>query len=265
MQYRSRAGACLCGEWIEPMPADDGNTPTEPKQNDSHPVTAHQSAGAETQRDRPVAVYGVLVLGVVTLLVLLGIIYFSSGDRDKPELPICTDITASAATQRVIAGEVKSLMVNYDDKGDPQSGERYGPVQARIEFTNGQCAYLPQGVTESASIYQMLGVIEFYNGTTEGSQIEVKTVRAENLPESLFETPTSTPTETPIPTETPVATETPEVTATPVPTRTPVVTPTPKVTQTPQSTATAGVVIGAGTPDDATPEASPAASPEATS
>jgi hypothetical protein len=248
------------------MPADDGNTPAGSKPNDSHPATAHQPVDTAPSRDRPVAVYGVLVLGVVTLLVLLGIIYFSSGDRDKPDLPICTDITASAATQRVIAGEVKSLMVNYDDKGDPQSGERYGPVQARIEFTNGQCAYLPQGVTESASIYQMLGVIEFYNGTTEGSQIEVKTVRAENLPETLFETPTSTPTETPVPTETSVPTETPEVTETPVPTRTPVATATststPEVTVTPEPT---GVVIGVGTPESGTPAASPAASPEAAS
>jgi len=262
LHHHRQVHACHGKGWTEFMPEDEGTPPTEPTENDTLPASPASGPDDDApNRERPLAVYGVLVLGVVTLLVLLSIIYFSSGDRDKPELPICTDITADTATQRVYAGDVKSLMVNYDDNGDPKTGERFGPVQARIEFTNGQCAYLPQGITASASIYQVLGVIDFYNGTTEGSQIEVKTQRAENLPDSLFETPTPEPTETAIPTETPEVT----ATATEAPTRTPGATASPTATEAPteEPTTVTGATADDATPEDATPSSSPVASPAA--
>lgn len=173
--------------------------------------TTDQSSATEPAsrlRDRPLAVYGVLGLGVATLLILLGIIYFSSSDRDEPDQPICTAITAGDAMRRIYAGEVERLTVNYDDTGDPQTSERFGPVLARIDFIDGQCANLPEGIMGSTEIYQVLGVIEFYNDTTENPRVEVRKERSESLQDSLYQTPTPEPTETPIPTETTVVTET---------------------------------------------------------
>ena len=188
---------------------------------------------------RPLAVYGVLGLGVATLLILLAIIYISSGDRDKPEQPTCVNVSATDTINAVHAGEVDKLTVNYDATGDPVSSERYGPVLARIDFVNGQCGNLPQGVENLGQIYEVLGAIKFYNDTTEHSQVEIKEERSEWLADSLFWTPTAIPTETPLPTETPIATE---------PAATPTVEPTLEPSATP-------------TEEEASPDASPQASP----
>ena len=192
---------------------------------------------------RPLAVYGVLGLGVATLLVLLAIIYFSSDDRDNPEQPTCVNITAADTINAIYAGEVDRLTVNYDAAGDPHSGTRYGPVLAKVNFTNGQCGNLPQGVESVGTIYQVLGAAQFFNDTTEHSQVEIKKERADWLADTLFWTPTTVPTETPLPTETPIVTETPVVTLAP----TEESTPEPSVEPT----------------DAASPGASPEASPAA--
>jgi hypothetical protein len=201
--------------------------------------TSSASTPSGNEGGRPLAVYGVLGLGVATLLILLAIIYFSSGDRDKPEQPTCVNITAIDTINAVHAGEVDKLTVNYDATGDAATSDRYGPVLAKVDFLNGQCGNLPQGVENLGQIYEVLGAIEFYNDTTEHSQVEIKKEQSEWLADSLFWTPTAIPTETPLPTETPIATE---AIASP-----PTVEPT--------SEPTIPVV------DDASPEASPEASP----
>lgn len=192
---------------------------------------------------RPLAVYGVLGLGVATLLILLAIIYFSSGDRDKPDQPTCVNIAAADTINAIYAGEVDKLTVNYDATGDPQTRTRYGPVLAKVNFTNGQCGNLPQGVESVGQIYQVLGAARFFNDTTEHSQVEIKMEGADWLADTLFWTPTPVPTETPLPTETPIATEIPAET------------PAPTEESTPEPTL--------APTDIASPNASPEASPAA--
>lgn len=175
------------------------------------PDTPNPPSGPGRLAGSPLGVYAILGLGVVTLLVLLGIIYFSSDDRDRPERPICTNITAAEAEQAIYNDEVERLTVNYDETGDPKSGDRYGPVVASLSYRNGQCANLPQGVQGVDAVYQVLGVIAFYNDTTENAQVEVVKEHNDALAESLYWTPTPLPTETPEVTETPAVTETPPV------------------------------------------------------
>jgi hypothetical protein len=226
--------------------------PTTPApDSDSSVARAGEAAGgggsstpAGREGGRPLAVYGVLVLGVATLLILLGIIYFSSGDRDRPEQPICTNLSASDVEQAVYEDRVERLTVNYDDTGDPRTGKRYGPVVSRVDFRDGQCAYLPQGVEAIDQTYQVLGAIEFYNDTTENSQVEIVKERSDILTDSLFWTSTPLPTETLIPTETPIVTETPTPEATATPTEdttgpaTPDVVASPETEGTPEAAAT---------------------------
>lgn len=164
---------------------------------------------------RPLAVYGVLVVGVATLLILLAIIYLSSGDRDRPDQPTCINMTAAEAIDAVYNDRVTSLTLNYDAMGDPASGERYGPVLAKLDFIDGQCGNLPQGVENLGQIFELIGVIEFFNETTERSRIEITNEGSETLAESLYFTPTAIPTETPLATETPLPTETPAATEAP--------------------------------------------------
>lgn len=214
--------------------------PMPPETDSTSPATSTVSTSSGNDGGRPLAVYGVLGLGVATLLILLAIIYFSSGDRDKPDQPTCVNITATDTIDAVYAQEVDKVTVNYDAAGDPQSSDRYGPVLAKVDFVNGQCGNLPQGVEHIGQIYEVLGAIEFYNDTTELSQVEVKKEQSEWLADALYWTPTAEPTETPLPTETPIATE-------------PVVSPTVEPTSEP----TTPVV------EDASPSASPQASPAA--
>jgi hypothetical protein len=179
------------------------------------PTPTASSSGSKRPGGRPLGVYGILAAGVATLLVLLGIIYWSSGDRDRPERPICTNITLDEARASVYAGEVEQLVVNYDESGDPVSGDRYGPVVASMTYVNGQCGNLPQGVVTADQIYTLLGIIEFYNDTTQSTQVNVIKERNEALADSLYWTPTAIPTETPLPTETPQPTATAEATTAP--------------------------------------------------
>jgi hypothetical protein len=170
---------------------------------------------------RPSFVY--LVVGVValTLTVLLAIIYFSASEREKTSPPICTDITLARAERAILSGEVDRLTIVYDEAPLTPTSERYGPVLAKLDFADGTCSNLPQGVAHQDVVYTVAGVIAFYNENTDGQKVEVVYQKTANLREDLFALPTATPMQTPTAAPTRVATATATVTATPVPTRAP--------------------------------------------
>lgn len=171
--------------------------------------------------NRPLSVYGVLVIGVSTLLLLLAVIYFTASEQDQPA-PVCTSIDIDRAQASVLAGEVAQITVVQDDEELTPTNVRFGPVQARIEYVSGQCAYLPQGVTERGAIYAMIGMVAFYNENTDGQSVSLEYLRDDALPAQLFETPAPPPTATLPPTETPFPTPTATaIPATPIPTRQP--------------------------------------------
>lgn len=158
----------------------------------------------------------VLAIGVVSLLVLLLVIYFSS-DRDLPEQPICTTVSVDDAQTAVLEGRISRITVAYDDAAAPPSSRNWGPVLARLDYTDGQCANLPQGILRQDEIYMLLGTILVFNDITESTQVEIAYDRTTALDPSLFATPTVPPTATPEPTATPAptATSTPEPAPTP--------------------------------------------------
>lgn len=165
---------------------------------------------------RPKAVYVVLAIGVVSLLVLLLVIYFSS-DRDLPEQPICTTVSVEDAQTAVLEGRISRITLAYDDTAAPPSASNWGPVLARLDYTDGQCANLPQGIMRQDEIYMLLGTITVFNDITESTQVEIAYDRTTALDASLFATPTVPPTPTPEPT----ATLEPTATTAPTPAPTP--------------------------------------------
>lgn len=198
---------------------------------------------------RPRSVYAVLAVGVVALLSLLLIIYFSS-DRDTPETPICTTVSAGNAREAVLEGRITRITLAYDDAVTPPSAQNWGPVLARLDYTDGQCANLPQGITNQDDIYLLLGAITVFNDITENTQVEIRYDRSTELQPGLFVTPTVPPTPTP------EATETPEPSPTPAEDATPAETAVPDGDDTPQ------IPFGPSLlPDGGTPAASPEAPP----
>lgn len=185
---------------------------------------------------RPTFVYVVVGVVVVTLTILLAVIYFSASERERTSPPICTDIALAEAQEAVLQGDVDRLTVVYDDTPHTPTSERYGPVLAKLDYFDGTCSNLPQGVRNQEVVYTISGVIAFYNENTDEQQVEVTYQESTQLNESLFALPTATPTFTP----------------TAEPTATSVATPTP--------------IVSVATPGRATPGtgASPAASPAAT-
>lgn len=191
-------------------------------------------------RGRPLAVYGILGIGVATLLALMLVIYFWSANRDRPEQPICTTIPADRAEDAIRDGEVERLILAYDGGVDFATERSWGPVQARIDYVDGQCANLPQGIANQTGLLAILGAIAFYNETTESAQVEVTYNPITGLDPSLFTMPTPVLTETPIPTQLPEATETPpspEASPTAAP-ATPLATPFTPLVGTPEIAAT---------------------------
>ncbi|MGI8486883.1 MAG: hypothetical protein ACR2OU_21820 [Thermomicrobiales bacterium] len=209
---------------------------------------------------RPFSLYAVLGLGVGALLVLLAIIYFSSMDRSNPEQPICTAIGPEAAQQAVMNGEVKRIVVNYDKSVDDPTDPKWGPVLSRIDYFDGGCGNLPQGIQARDATTLVLGTVLLYNETTNQPQVELKLVGSGNLNPSLFVTPTLEPTMTPVPTMTPEVTPTQEPTATVA--TTPTAVPSVEAAATPAATSITHVATTASSP--ATSQASPVASPEPT-
>ena len=188
--------------------------------------------------------YVVLAVGVVALLALLLIIYFST-NRSQPEQPICTTVSNESARQAVLEGRISKVTIAYDDEITPPSARDWGPVLARLNYTDGQCANLPQGIANQDDMYLLIGTITTYNDITGNAQIEINYDRETALSAALFATPTPIPTETPVPTPTTVPTAT--------------ATPSPGVSATPSPTPTKEVIGPVLQPD-----ASPAATPDAT-
>lgn len=191
--------------------------------------------------ERPTFVYIVIGVVAVTLTVLLAIIYFSASERERLSPPICTDITLAAAKQAVLRGEVERLTIVYDEAPYPPGSERYGPVLAKLDYIDGTCSNLPQGIMNQDVVYIISGVIAFYNQNTEGQQAEIIYQTSDLLGDELFVLPTEVPTEAP--------------------------TPDPTATVTVPPTTTTPVIVSPATPAPlATPEriASPAASPAVT-
>ncbi len=212
----------------------------------SHPADSGRSQGTlgavrttlakRDSKGRPLAVYGILGIGVVTLLALMLVIYFWSADRDQPEQPICTSISPDRAEEGVRDGEVAHLILGFDAGVDLPTEREWGPVLARIDYVDGQCATLPQGIANQADILSILGAIAFYNQTTESAQVEITYNAMTGLQAVLFTTPTTVPTETPVPTaapESPVSTPVAPPTEPPVPTEPPA-TPKASPAATPQ-------------------------------
>lgn len=191
-----------------------------------------------------------IVVGVVaiTLALLLVIIYFSASERERTSPPICTAITLEEAQEAVLRGEVERLTVVYDDADPPPTSERYGPVLAKLDFTDETCSNLPQGVANQDIVYTIAGVIAFYNENTEGQTVDILWQETANLDEELFELPTEIPTEMPEPTAT---------VAPPDDAVAPAVIAEPDETPEPIEVATPAVVTG-------TPVASPAFTPDKT-
>src|SRR5688572_8775040 len=110
--------------------ANDGRdgsdeTPTR-RFRDRFGSAAGSGGDGEQGHQRPKAVYVVLAIGVVSLLVLLLVIYFSS-DRDLPEQPICTTVGVHDAQTAVLEGRISRITLAYDDTAAPPSAANWGP------------------------------------------------------------------------------------------------------------------------------------------
>lgn len=217
----------------------------------------HRLGGRDAQ-GRPFSVYAVLAIGVATLLILLLVVYFSAADRDRADQPICTTIQPEQAELAVRDGTARRLTIAYDDEVEIPTNRRWGPVLARLDYANGQCANLPQGIANQGDVYTIVGVIEVYNETTENPRVEIIYERSGTLDEGLFAMPSPTASPTLAPTVTPSPTPGPTLEPSPDPT----LGPTPGSTVTPAPPATESVVIPPIGPPVAPPAVAPTASPD---
>lgn len=232
-------------------PVDDASATTDAAES----PRPRRRFGRRDDSGRPFSLYVVLGVGVASLLILLGIIYWTSLDRENPDRPICTTIDPDVAQAAILNGEINRVVVNYDNDVETATDPRWGPVLARLDYTDGRCGNLPQGIMSRDAITLVLGTIYLYNETTTQPQIEISLSGSDKLDAALFATPT------PIPTATSEPTATTEPTA------------TSAATETPEPTATTAIIILPPTeepiasPSDATPApdaATPGATPEAT-
>lgn len=183
----------------------------------AHTSRLRRRLGGQSDDDsegRPFSVYVILFGGVAALVILLFVVYLSS-DRSIPDQPICSTISVDAAQTAVLEGRIRGVTIAYDDEAEPPSASNWGPVLVRLNYTDGQCANLPQGITQQDRLYQLIGTIQVYNDITENQKIEIKYDRTTSLDETLYHTPTPIPTQTPVPSPTPEETPTPRVTPSP--------------------------------------------------
>lgn len=173
--------------------------------------------------NRPLSVYGVLVIGVASLLLLLAIIYFTATDRNKQQQRVCLSVDVAHAVEAIKQGQVNRLTVVVDADQKTPTSERFGPVLGRIDYVDGQCANLPQGLIGQHDLYYLLGVVQIYNQETDGQQVKVGVDRNADLPAQLFTTPTQPATATPA--VTPTIAPTLPVVTTPPPQKSPAASP----------------------------------------
>jgi hypothetical protein len=161
----------------------------------------------------------VLLLGAVVLAVLLLVIVLTSaGDDDDTDPVVCFDARLDQFRDQLYAGEVEQLTILV-----PQDRREFGVFRLKIDYIDGQCANLPQGITGREAADAVIGMVYTFNETSDLKQVEivhrVVEVPEQDLapptPTELPPTATSPPTETPIP---PSPTEAPPPpTATPAP------------------------------------------------
>lgn len=187
---------------------------------------------ARDANGRPMAVYAVLGAGVTVLVILLLIIYVTADQRENPDQPICTTVDPASVGTAVRDGQVERLTLAYDTGVETPSSDRWGPVLARVDYTDGRCANLPQGIVNQGGIYAIVGMISVYNETTENTQVEIRYEGSDTLDGSLYVTPTTVP----VPAGVPPPTEPPVPTG-PVTPESPAATPaaSPAVDATPQA------------------------------
>ena len=238
------------------IPADRSKPPSV----DRAMISLRRRLASRDAQGRPLSVYAVLALGVATLLVLLLVVYFSSADRDRADQPICTTIEPEQAELAVRDGTARRLTIAYDDEVEIPTNRRWGPVLARLDYANGQCANLPQGIANQGDVYTVVGVINVYNETTENPQVEIIYERSSTLDEGLFAMPTPTTVPTAIPSPTPEPTLSPTLSPTPEPALSPTLDPTG--TREPAARATEPAAIPPIGPPVGPPAVAPGASPE---
>ena len=237
-----------------PPSSEPSDAPSAVETSEPVPAGTDASRGQRPTGDgsshRSRSLYAVLGIGVASLLVLLGIIYFSATKRENPEQPICTAVTTQDAEQAIRAGEVRRIVVNYDNQIESPTDAQWGPVLARVDFVDGSCGNLPQGIVARDEMAQILGTAYLYNQVTTETQVEIVLRGTDSLNPALLVLPTATPTQTPIVTPTPATPVIVVVTATPEPTATASPTETPSPTAT---AATPSTVPATPNPDDGTP------------
>ncbi|MGC4105050.1 MAG: hypothetical protein QM753_01690 [Thermomicrobiales bacterium] len=214
-----------------PSSVVEANEQTAPASAD---VTAGRRRASSAEGNRSRSLYAVLGIGVASLLVLLGIIYFSATKRENPEQPICTAVTTDAAEHAILAGEVHRIVVNYDNQIESPTDSQWGPVLARVDYADGSCGNLPQGLVAKEEMARILGVAYLYNQITTETQVEIVLRGTDALNPALLVLPTATPTEGPVETPTPATPASPiiiVITATPEPTSTPTEIPSPSPTE----------------------------------
>ena len=219
--------------------------PTAPALGRVPPVNRAMARVGSRFSGRPIAVYGVLAAGVLVLLTLLAIIWFSADDDGGNEGPICTDTSPPEAVELIKDGEVEKVSIDHPHLDENNiSDDIVLPALMKLNLADGNCRNLvPQGPAGELDMYTVLGAVDWYNQNTGQRRIDIDINENSGIPESILATVT------PIPTPTVPVTETPP--ATPIAEE-----PTPTATPSPTSTPTAPVVV-----DGATPAASPSASP----
>lgn len=228
---------------------DEGGAPDqEQPQPPPQPPPGPRARAEHLLAGRPLMVYVVLAAGVLVLVILLAIVWFSATGNHNKNTEACLTIKTQDAYDAIKSGTVDRIdvVVNQDD---PQSF----PILLKFTMRNGRCYNGPQGAGSANDNYLLLGKAYFFNATTsKNQQISIHEQKQVVPPEAL-QSPTPTQTPSPI-----------VVTATPIPTRPAVGTPLPPPVPTATATATVTPTMtpllaspaAAGTP--ATPVASPA-------
>ncbi|MDQ3514213.1 MAG: hypothetical protein M3462_11245 [Chloroflexota bacterium] len=150
---------------------------------------------------RPVSAYAVLVGGALVLCVLLAIILGTSGDDEPGESRTCyQQPDVQIAKDDVLDGAVERVRVIV-----PEGRPDFGVALLELDYVDGTCYTLPQGVIGQDNAFLILGALETYNRTTDQRRVEV-TWDEDAVPTNVLFTPTPSPTTAPEPTWTLVPT-----------------------------------------------------------
>ena len=151
--------------------------------------------------ERPVSAYAVLVAGALVLCVLLAIIITTSGDDDTGTDRTCyQQPDVQIAKRDVLSGAVERVRVIV-----PEGRPQFGVALLELDYVDGSCYTLPQGIIGQDNAFLILGALETYNRTTDQRRVDV-TWDEDAVPTNVLFTPTPSPTVIPEATWTPVPT-----------------------------------------------------------